>query len=234
LAVDRPARLREPPCATSKGAMLRKAEREVRVQTERFPPGRIFKKSWSAVFSEVRTTRACTRSNSVVPVGQVTGARNGSRNSNSSWKRNRPILQFTNPWCTLADLPSLLVSRWFSTPLTKVPEKVHLRCLVAVVAVARSCKQQYQSDANGEVTSLHKSFHKATLPEDNGAVLLQTVLRDPDRIVGRACEPHVSTAVAGRTLRPSPGSRRGTAPHVSTLPHGIESRHRIHEVLVAK
>src|SRR5262249_35164428 len=97
------------------------------------PPAASAKKSWSAVSSAVSTTRACSSSNSVVPVGQVTGAGNGLRNSNSSWKRNRPILQVTSPWCTLADRRSPLVSRWVSTPLTKVAAKVQLRCLVLVV-----------------------------------------------------------------------------------------------------
>src|SRR5689334_16594467 len=44
LAVDRPARLPELPRATRKGTMLRKGEREVGVQTERYPTGRFFKK----------------------------------------------------------------------------------------------------------------------------------------------------------------------------------------------
>jgi hypothetical protein len=52
------------------------------------PPLPSSKMSWSAVFSDVRTTWACRRSNSVVPAGHATGAVNGARNSNSSCKRN--------------------------------------------------------------------------------------------------------------------------------------------------
>jgi hypothetical protein len=61
---------------------------------------------------------------------------------------------------------------------------------LAVVAVARSCKQQYQSDANGEVTSLRKSFHKATFLKDNrDSVVTDSAMRDPDGIVGAHCAP---------------------------------------------
>src|SRR5262249_7181956 len=44
MSVDRPARPRELPCTSSKGPMLGKAKREVRMQTERYPSSPICKK----------------------------------------------------------------------------------------------------------------------------------------------------------------------------------------------